>query len=172
MQCACAIIPYVACPSLKYFSTFSHKGTILEKKKLLNTKCVFWFSLQLFSETVIILRINKRDVIKNVHWSSCKVRFMLVRFNETWILSTDFLKSYQTSWKFFRLEPRISIRMDRRTKMTKLIVAFRDSANEPKSCLSLRTYGNTSMFMCNILCWYTQSNVDSEDNSSYSWLYI
>jgi len=37
-------------------------GTIFEKK-LLNTKCVFWFSLQLLSETFLILIRNKRDMI-------------------------------------------------------------------------------------------------------------
>jgi len=38
-------------------------GTIFGKT-LLNTKCVFWFSLQLLSETFLILRRIKRDVIK------------------------------------------------------------------------------------------------------------
>jgi len=38
------------------------KGTILEKKSL-NTKCVFWFSVQLLSETFLILRRNEQDII-------------------------------------------------------------------------------------------------------------
>jgi hypothetical protein len=37
---------------------------IFEKKKLLNTKYVFLFSLQLLSETSLILRRNERDMIK------------------------------------------------------------------------------------------------------------
>ena len=44
------------------------KGTISEKM-LLNTKCVFWFSLQLLSETFLILRRTERDMIKNVSLS-------------------------------------------------------------------------------------------------------
>ena len=40
MQCACAILSYVACPSLQYFPTLSHKRYDFRKKKLLNTKCV------------------------------------------------------------------------------------------------------------------------------------
>ena len=32
-------------------------------KKLLNIKCVFWFSAQLLSETVLITRRNERDII-------------------------------------------------------------------------------------------------------------
>ena len=44
------------------------------------TQNVFWFSVQLLSETFLILRRRKRDKIKNVHWSSCIVTVILVRF--------------------------------------------------------------------------------------------
>jgi len=43
---------------------FLTNGTIFEKKKLLNTKCVFWYSQQILSETFIILRRNERDITK------------------------------------------------------------------------------------------------------------
>jgi hypothetical protein len=36
-----AILSSVACPTLQYFSTLSHKWHNFRKKKLLNTKCVF-----------------------------------------------------------------------------------------------------------------------------------
>jgi hypothetical protein len=64
MQCACAILSSVVWLALQYFSTFSHKQHDFRKKKLLNTKCVFLFSLQLLSETFLVLRRNERDVIK------------------------------------------------------------------------------------------------------------
>jgi len=48
------------------FSTLSHKRDDF-RKKLLNTKCVFWFSLQLLSEIFLILRRSERDMIKNVY---------------------------------------------------------------------------------------------------------
>ena len=56
-------------------------GTIFGgKKKLLNTKCVFWFSVQLLSETFVILRRIQRDVIKNVYWSPYIAQLILVKF--------------------------------------------------------------------------------------------
>jgi hypothetical protein len=63
------------------FNFFSHyliNGTIFEKK-LLNIKCVFWFSLKLLSETFFILRRIERDMIINVYRSSCKVPAIVVR---------------------------------------------------------------------------------------------
>jgi len=40
---------------------------------------MFRFYLQLLSETFLILRRIKRDMIKNVYRSSCKVPFILAR---------------------------------------------------------------------------------------------
>ena len=53
--------------------------TRFSRKKILNTKCVFWFSLQLSAETSLILRRNEQDMIKNVYRSPCKVSVILVR---------------------------------------------------------------------------------------------
>jgi len=80
MQSACAILSSVSCFALEYISTLSHKRNDFEKKKLLNTKCVFRFPLHLLSEIFFNLRIIARDIIKNVYWSSFKVRFIPVRF--------------------------------------------------------------------------------------------
>ena len=72
------------------------------KKKLLNIKRVFWFSLQLFfSETFLILRRSQRDTVANVHTLLCKASAILFGFNETSIFSTDFRKKKlkcQISW--------------------------------------------------------------------------
>jgi hypothetical protein len=51
------------------FLNYLTNGSIFEKK-LLNTKCVFWFPLQLSSETFLIPRRTEWDMIKNVCRSS------------------------------------------------------------------------------------------------------
>jgi hypothetical protein len=52
----------------------------LSEKRLLNIKCVFWYSLQLLSEIFLILRRIQRDIAINVRLSSCKIPVILVRF--------------------------------------------------------------------------------------------
>jgi len=81
MQRACAILSIVVRPAVQYFSTLSHKrhdfrgwgGGVTEHKS------VFLFPIQVLCETFLILR-NELDMTKNVEWSSCKVRVILVRF--------------------------------------------------------------------------------------------
>jgi hypothetical protein len=73
------ILSSVGCLPVPYFSTLSHKRHDLQKKMLLNMKCVFWFSLQLLFETFLILRRNQRDIL-NLPRSSCKEPVILVRF--------------------------------------------------------------------------------------------
>jgi len=48
-----------------FFHIISQTARFSEKKTLLNAKCVFWFPLQLLSETLLILRRSERDMIKN-----------------------------------------------------------------------------------------------------------
>jgi hypothetical protein len=109
-------------------------GTIFDKK-VLKTECVFWFSLQLFPETFLILRRNESDMITMYTAFHIKYPLFLSDFSEIWIFSTDFRKflKYQISWKSFQWEPSCSMWTDRRADMMKLIVAFRNFAKAPKN---------------------------------------
>jgi hypothetical protein len=54
-------------------------GTIFGKK-ILNIKCVFWFSLHTLSKTFPILRQTQRDIVINTKTSTCQVAVIDVRF--------------------------------------------------------------------------------------------
>jgi hypothetical protein len=107
------------------------------EKTLRNIKRVFWFSLQLLSETFLILRRTERDMVKSLYRSSCKVPVILVRFY--WYLSFlgRSLKNIQNSWKCVQWEPNYSTwQTDGQTDMTKLTVAvvnFSKALNKQQS---------------------------------------
>ena len=63
-----------------FFDIISQTVRFSKKKKLLNTECVFRYSLQLLSQTFLILRIIQRDIVINMKSSSCKVAVIFVRF--------------------------------------------------------------------------------------------
>jgi len=62
MHCACVILSSVTCPTPLYFPRYLINRTIFEKKKVIEHKR-FSFSLQILSETIIILRKIERDMI-------------------------------------------------------------------------------------------------------------
>ena len=66
---------------LKIFPHYLINGTI--KKKLWNTKCVFLFSLQIFTETFFIFRRIERDMIKKFIVLHVKFTLFLFDCNET-----------------------------------------------------------------------------------------
>ena len=129
----------VACLALSHFSTLYHKRHHFRGNKILNIKCVFWFSVKLLSETFPILRRSQRDIIMNVHRSSCKVPVIFVRFQSNWIFSTYFRKilKYQISLKSVQWEQSCFKRKTHgRTDMTKLIVAARNFGNAPRNVIT------------------------------------
>jgi hypothetical protein len=124
----------------RHYNIFQHyfiNDTIFEKK-LLNVKRVSWFSVQLLSETFLILRRTERDVTINVYRSAaCKVPVILVRLQ--WNLDSLYIfsKNSQIS-NFMKIHPFGDklFHADRRTDMTKLTVACRNFANAPKTWIS------------------------------------
>jgi hypothetical protein len=57
-----------------FFKYYLIKGKI-SKKKLLNIKCVFRYSLQILPETFLILKRNERDTNINVYCLHVKYRY-------------------------------------------------------------------------------------------------
>ena len=66
----------VSCPAVPYFPTLSQKRHSFWKKKLLNIKCVFWFSLQTLPEAFLTLRGIQRDTVIKLRKSSRKERIL------------------------------------------------------------------------------------------------
>jgi hypothetical protein len=91
---------------------------IFGKKKLLNVKCVFWFSLQLFSETFLIFKKIWARYDIGLH---VKYPLFLSYFKESWIFSTNFRKNAQVRnfMKISQWDPSRSMRTYGQTDMTK-----------------------------------------------------
>jgi hypothetical protein len=109
MQCAYTVL-YCHLWHVRLYHVFPHYliNGMMFGKKLLNIKCVFWFSLQRLSETFLILRRIERDIIINVRRSSCKAPLTLVRF----LMKLEFPRrifekysKYQFSWNSVQWEP-------------------------------------------------------------------
>jgi hypothetical protein len=95
------VLSSVACLAVPYFSTLSHKGHNL-RKKILNIKWVFCFSLQMLSETFLFLIRIKSDIILKVHWYSSQVPLFLSYIHETWIFPTYCWKILKI-WNFMEI---------------------------------------------------------------------
>jgi len=78
--------------SITFLHIISHTARLSKKNKLLKVKCVFWFSLQILSEPLLILRRHERDMIKMVIGIHVNNPLFLSDFNKTWIFSTGFRK--------------------------------------------------------------------------------
>ena len=68
----------IACPALHYFSTLPHKRHDFREEATGHEVC-FNF-LYNFCLRHLILRIIQRDIMTNIHRSSCKVPVIIVRF--------------------------------------------------------------------------------------------
>jgi hypothetical protein len=64
------------------FPRFLIKWQYFLKKQIIELKMCVLFSLQLLSETFLVIRRIQRDMVKNVRWFSCKVPGILVPLPE------------------------------------------------------------------------------------------
>ena len=141
MRMRSVILPSAVCHVVHDFSTLSHKQHDFRKKRVIETKmCVLILSIT-SSEIFIILKINERDMIKNVYWSSCKYPLLFSDFNGTWIFSigfrkntpiSDFMKISQVGAEMFYADGRKVAQTD----IARLLVAFRNFANATKNAHS------------------------------------
>jgi hypothetical protein len=76
IQCACAILPSVACPALQYFPTLSHKRQDFRGEKVTGHKMCFWISPTPLFQTFLFLRRNERERGRERDGQKCLVVFM------------------------------------------------------------------------------------------------
>jgi hypothetical protein len=100
----CFILSSVACLVVTLLSTLSHKRHDFRKNVIEHTICILIFCTT-FSGIMLILRRIQRDIIINVQSASCKIHTRYFsNFNQTWIFSTGFPKTPQTS-NFVQINP-------------------------------------------------------------------
>jgi len=117
----CRLCPVRLCCIFPHYLT---NGTILRKQVIKHKVCVLIFSINL-SEIFLILRRIQRDIITNVHRSSCKVPVIFVRLQGNLNFLDIFSKNSQIS-NLTKIRPVGTelFHADGRTDMTKPIVAF------------------------------------------------
>jgi len=96
-QTMCLHHIFCGLPGSTLFSALSHKRHDFRKTRLLKIKCLFLFSLRGLSETLLTLRITRRDMTIDVYRFSCKVQSVLVRFQRDFKYRDKFSRSTQIS---------------------------------------------------------------------------
>ena len=93
----------VTCPAQQYFSTFSNTRHDWGGGYWAQNVC-FELLHSFFSLAFLILKRKARDMTKHVHWSSCEVPVILVRFQWNLNILWRFSKNPQKS-KFMKIRP-------------------------------------------------------------------
>jgi len=121
--------------TLSHTARFQNKAQ--KKKTLWDIKWVFWYFLQILSETIPILKRSEWDMTIYVYCSACNVQLFLSDFNATWIFSTVLRKilKYQIWGKSVQWKQRFSMWTDGRKDGR--IVTFPNFANTPENVRGL-----------------------------------
>ena len=129
MQCPCAVLSFVACPGIEYFSALSHKRQEFRENVVERKLCVLILYTNL-SGTFLILRRTERHTIKNLYLSLCTVPVIFMTLIKLEISGQIFKKYLNME---FQENPSSWSRVFPygQTYMQKLIVAFRNFANTP-----------------------------------------
>jgi hypothetical protein len=116
------VLPSVACLFPPYLFPLYLKNTRFSGKRLPNVKCMFWFSLQIFStnlsETFFIITRIERVMIKMCFGFDIKyLLFLSSDTRESRYFTVDFGKEikYQISWKSVQWESSCSLWTDKQT---------------------------------------------------------
>ena len=141
MQCTCAILCCHLWPVWLYhiFPHYLINGMICGK--VIEPELCGWYSLQLLSETFLILRRVEWVIVINVLRSACKISVVIVRFYWNLNFIDRFLKNTEISnlvkicWvqaELFHGNRCTDRQTDRGMEKMKLIVAFHNFANVAK----------------------------------------
>ena len=119
-------------------------------KKSLNTKCVFWPSLQLLSKTSSTLRRVQRYTVINVKTYSRKVPVIMILMKL--IFPEQIFKKKSSNIKFHAIPTSNSRAVPcEETDMTKSVVAFRNFANAHKK--TTQSVNDHFLIPCRIKEW-------------------
>jgi hypothetical protein len=106
-----------------FFHIISSMARFLKKEPLLKIKCVFWFSLQILSETFLILRRTERYMNKNVYWYSLVVPVILV-----WLIKLGLSQQVFKKKKNIK-NAKLELSLSKRTDAMEVRVAFHNFTN-------------------------------------------
>jgi hypothetical protein len=136
-------------------STISHKWCDFRRKKLLNIKSAFSFSLQILSKTFPTLTRIQRDMATNMKTFYAKNLLFLSDFNKTWLFSTYFWKKKFKNQFFFKIRPEWVelFHVNQRTDITNLTDPFRNFSNAPKRVTIVKDHLNYGLSWNRHHCW-------------------